>query len=66
MGWENKKIKTFEQLITFINNSFSIIKGDFMGFEYTFPENNRIHWEMKGCFAYRGMEMFGFTKEYEC
>ena len=21
---------------------------------------------MKGCFAYRGMEMFGFTKEYEC
>ncbi|MFX1502902.1 MAG: hypothetical protein ACFFDH_18220, partial [Promethearchaeota archaeon] len=25
-----------------------------------------IHWEMTQCFANRGMNMFGFSKEYEC
>ncbi|MFX1387743.1 MAG: hypothetical protein ACFE9M_11050 [Promethearchaeota archaeon] len=46
MEWENVKIEAFEQLKTFITNGFSIAKGDFMDFEYTFPEDNRIHWEM--------------------
>ncbi|MFX0043501.1 MAG: DUF6125 family protein [Candidatus Hodarchaeota archaeon] len=66
LGMENIKIKTFEQVKEFIANAFSIIKGDFMDFKYTFPENNRMHWEMNQCFAYKGMEMFGFDKDYEC
>ena len=66
MGWENVKIVTFEQLKVFITNGFSVLKGDFMDFEYTFPDNNRMHWEMNRCFAYKGMEMIGFNKEYEC
>ena len=37
-----------------------------MDFTYSFHENNRIHWEMNSCFAYNGMKMFGFTKQYEC
>ncbi len=66
MGWENVKIRTFEQLKDFINNAFSVLKGDFMDFKYTFPEKNRMHWEMNRCFAYKGMEMIGVNKEYEC
>ncbi|MFX1389117.1 MAG: DUF6125 family protein [Promethearchaeota archaeon] len=66
MGWENIKIKSFEQLKEFIINAFSVLKGDFMDFEYTFPEKNRIHWEMKSCFAYNGMKMIGVSKKYEC
>jgi len=66
MGQEKLKIKTFEQLKSFIDDAFSILKGDFMDFEYTFPEKNRIHWEMNQCFAYNGMKMIGFSKQYEC
>ncbi|MFX1303628.1 MAG: DUF6125 family protein [Promethearchaeota archaeon] len=66
MGWEDVKIETFEQFKVFINNGFSVIKGDFMDFKYTFPENNRMHWEMNRCFAYKGMEMIGVNKQYEC
>lgn len=66
MGWEDVKIQSFEQLKEFITNGFSIVKGDFMDFEYTFPEHNRMHWEMNRCFAYKGMKMFGFSKQYEC
>ncbi len=66
LGWEKEKIRTFEQVKSFINNGFSILKGDFMDFEYTFPEKNRMHWEMNKCFAYNGMKMIGVEKHYEC
>jgi hypothetical protein len=66
LGQEKLKIKTFDQLKEFINNAFSVIKGDFMDFKYTFHDNNRIHWEMNRCFAYNGMKMIGFEKQYEC
>jgi hypothetical protein len=66
MGSEKIRIKTFEQLKNFVNHAFSVLKGNFMDFEYSFPEENRIHWEMNRCFAYRGMEMIGFHKQYEC
>ena len=52
LGIENQKITTFEQLITFIDDTFSVLKGDFMKFNYTIPEKNRIHWEMNKCFAF--------------
>ena len=66
MGWENVKIEMFEQFKIFITSGFSVIKGDFMDFKYTFPENNRMHWEMNRCFVYKGMEMIGVHKQYEC
>ncbi|MFX1574235.1 MAG: DUF6125 family protein [Promethearchaeota archaeon] len=66
MGWENVRIKSFKQVKEFIINSFSVLKGDFMDFDYTFPENNRMHWEMSRCFAYNGMKMIGVNKQYEC
>ena len=66
MGMKNIEIKTFEQVKDFITDVFSVIKGDFMDFKYTFLEKNRMHWEMNRCFAHNGMKMFGFDKEYEC
>ena len=66
LGQEGLKIKTFEQVKVFVDNAFSVLKGDFMDFKYSFHDNNRIHWEMNRCFAYNGMKMFGFDKIYEC
>ncbi|MFX1480229.1 MAG: DUF6125 family protein, partial [Promethearchaeota archaeon] len=66
LGLENVKIETFNQLKNYINDAFSVIKGDFMNFDYTFPEKNRLHWEMKKCFAFEGMKRFGLKGKYEC
>lgn len=66
LGMGKTKISTFEQLKKFIDDAFSILKGDFMKFEYTFPEKNRMHWEMDTCFAFEGMKMIGIKQGYEC
>jgi len=62
----DKKISNFEELKAFVNDAFSVLKGDFMEFTYSFPGNNSIHWEMRKCFAYEGMKKLGVQKEYEC
>ncbi|MEJ2252003.1 MAG: hypothetical protein P8Y97_20380 [Candidatus Lokiarchaeota archaeon] len=62
----NTKISTYEELKKFIDDAFSVLKGDFMDFTYSFPRNNCIHWEMGKCFAYKGMKKLGIEKEYEC
>jgi hypothetical protein len=49
-----------------MNDGFSILKGDFMNFEYTFPEENVMHWEMHKCWAYEGMKKLGVADKYEC
>lgn len=66
MGLEKEQIITFEQLKDFIINAFSVIKGDFMEFNYSFPEKNRLRWEMTNCFAFEGMKRIGISKQYEC
>ena len=65
-GLSEIKIESFEQLKDFIGNSFSILKGDFMKFNYTFPEHNVLHWEMETCFAFEGMKRIGVKDKYEC
>lgn len=62
----DKKITNYDDLKKFVNDSFSVLKGDFMNFKYSFPGNNSIHWEMRNCFAYEGMKKLGIQKDYEC
>jgi len=66
LGDEKIKIETFEQLKNFFDDGFSVIKGDFMDFNYSFPAKNIMHWEMNKCFAYEGMKRIGLTEKYEC
>jgi len=49
-----------------LESPFSVIKWDFMNFNYTFPEKNRLHWEMIKYFAYEGMKRIGVKERYEC
>ncbi len=65
-GLDDIKIDSFEQLKAFIDNGFSILKGDFMKFNYSFPKDNVLHWEMDTCFAYEGMKRIGVREKYEC
>ncbi|MFX1376310.1 MAG: DUF6125 family protein [Promethearchaeota archaeon] len=66
MGMEREPIHTFEQLKAFIHNAFSVLKGDFMNFIYSFPEENCMQWEMNRCFAHEGMKRIGISDQYEC
>ncbi|OLS14116.1 MAG: hypothetical protein RBG13Loki_2294 [Promethearchaeota archaeon CR_4] len=66
MGWQDRKITTFEDLKTLINNAFSVVKGDFMDFEYSFPAKNIMRWVMHKCWAYEGMKKLGVEKDYQC
>jgi len=66
LGDESIKIETFEQLKKFFDDGFSVIKGDFMDFNYSFPAKNLMHWEMNKCFAYEGMKRIGVKEKYEC
>jgi hypothetical protein len=66
LGKENIIIDSFDKLKHFIDDSFSIVKGDFMNFEYSFPKENLMHWEMHKCFAYEGMKKMGVADQYEC
>ncbi|HEY0088096.1 MAG TPA: DUF6125 family protein, partial [Candidatus Lokiarchaeia archaeon] len=62
----NENIDSFERLKVFIDDGLSMFKGDFMNFEYTFPEENIMHWEMNKCWAYEGMKKLGVADKYDC
>jgi hypothetical protein len=62
------RVETFEDLKGAVDAVFSVSKGDFMKFTYTFPEKNLSAWEFDGdgCFAYHGLKRMGAVDRYEC
>ncbi len=67
-GIQEQPVETFEQLKEVIHAAFSVSRGDFMNFTYSFPEKNVLHWEFahQACFAYNGMKRMGVIDQYEC
>ena len=66
LGIEIGQAPTFESLKQTIDGAFSIVKGDFMGAEYSFPADNVMSWTTNRCFAYEGMKRMGVIDRYEC
>ena len=65
-GHGDREIKDFEELMTFMNNALSVLKGDFMDLELSPSDEDQFRWEAGKCFAYEGMKRLGVEKEYEC
>jgi hypothetical protein len=61
-----EEVKDFDDLKAVVEAGFTALKGDFMGFDYTFPAENVVHWDMKKCFAHTGMTRLGVIDRYEC
>ncbi len=61
-----EEIKNFQDLRDLVDAAFKVVKGDFMGFDYDFPAENIMHWDMKKCFAHSGMTRLGVIDHYEC
>ncbi|MBI5606311.1 MAG: hypothetical protein HY879_23500 [Deltaproteobacteria bacterium] len=66
LGMEKGEIKTFEKFKEGFEALFRVVKGDFMRFNYSFPADNLMAWEMERCFAYEGMKRLGVIDQYRC
>lgn len=60
------EISSFEDLKNFIVQGFEVIRGPFMNFRLSFPEENVLQWEMPTCFAYEGVSKLGVIDAYQC
>ncbi len=60
------EVSTFEDLKEVVYAAFGVATGDFMGFLYSFPSENLLHWEMERCFAYDGIKRIGAIERYDC
>lgn len=61
-----KKIETFDDIKSIFHAAFGVLTDDFMGFDYSFPSENVLHWEMIKCFAHAGMTRLEVIDRYEC
>jgi Family of unknown function (DUF6125) len=57
---------TPEMLREVVDGAFSVVKGDFMYFDYRFISQDQMEWTMKRCFAFEGMKRLGLEDGYEC
>jgi hypothetical protein len=61
-----REIQTFQDLKALCDAAFGVLTDDFMGFSYSFPSANVMHWNMSRCFAHAGMTRLGVIESYEC
>jgi hypothetical protein len=61
-----KEICSFQDVEALFDAAFGVLTDSFMGFEYSFPSENVMHWEMGKCFAHSGMTRLGVIDRYEC
>ena len=61
-------VTNFNILKDNLNALWGVVKGDFMDFQYTFMDDNRIHWDMGQCWAYHGIKSMGAVAidGYQC
>jgi len=65
-GLEKTPVADFNTLKDNLNVLWGIAKADFMDFSYSFMDENRIHWEMRQCWAYQGIRGMGVIDKYQC
>ena len=65
---DENRITSFEPLKMFFDEMFRLSTGEFMGFNYHWPEENVLQWDFRDgtCFAYRGMQRLGVADQYDC
>jgi hypothetical protein len=59
-------ITSFDELRTFTEQAFEILRGPFMQFELTFPRQNVMVWTVQHCLAHESMTKLGVAERYQC
>ncbi|MFW9827817.1 MAG: DUF6125 family protein [Candidatus Thorarchaeota archaeon] len=60
------KIEKFEDLQNIMDKAMKVFKADFMEFQHSFPEKNKLHCEIVRCWAYEGVKRIGAIDNYQC
>ena len=60
------KVETFEDFKLLSDATWSIVKGRFMKFSYSYPEKNVLRGDFERCFAYEGIKQIGAIERYQC
>jgi hypothetical protein len=61
-----ESIENFEGLKQFIDDGFSLVRGDFMEFVLDSSTENVLHIDAKRCFAFEGISKMGAIDGYDC
>jgi hypothetical protein len=61
-----EKVETFEDFKWLSDTIWSIVKGDFMKFTYSYPVRNVMRADFQNCFAYDGIKQIGAIDKYQC
>jgi hypothetical protein len=60
------KVETFEDFKLLSDATWSVVKGKFMKFSYSYPEKNVLRGGFERCFAYEGIKQIGAIEQYQC
>ncbi len=63
---KGQRFESFDEFYEFFEWIFSILKPDFMDFEFEKAENSTIRFRWNTCFAHRGMVRLGAIEGYRC
>lgn len=66
LGYGKKPVENFFDLKTLFEESFGVIKADFMKGSVDFPEEGLIRLSWQECFAYEGISRLGVIDRYQC
>ena len=60
------QVETFDDFKLLSDATWSIVKGEFMKFSYSYPAENVLRGDFENCFAYKGISQLGAIGQYEC
>jgi len=60
------RIGSLAELRRFLADAFELVRGPFMKFELSYPEQNLMRWETEQCFVHDGVSKLGMIDRYEC
>jgi hypothetical protein len=60
------RVETFEDFKLLSDATWSIVKGEFMRFSYSYPVKNILRGDFENCFAYEGIKELGAIEQYQC
>jgi hypothetical protein len=60
------EVETFEDFRLLSDATWSIVKGEFMSFSYSYPAKNILRGSFENCFAYEGITQLGAIEQYQC